>query len=98
MVETVPREIADFIVFDQHVALAGECANSFLCLRIGKVQRDRLLAPIAACEVRALRGVIALRIFYIRRPPGAGVVAGAGPLDLDYFGAEIGEDLRRERP
>ncbi len=33
-----------------------------------------------------------------RRAPGAGVVAGAGALDLDDVGAEVGKDLPRPRP
>jgi hypothetical protein len=32
-----------------------------------------------------------------RRAPGAGVVAGSGPLDLDDVGPEIGERLPRPR-
>ena len=32
-----------------------------------------------------------------RRPPVARVVAGAGPLDLDHVGAEIGERLSSPR-
>ncbi len=31
------------------------------------------------------------------RPPGAGIVAGAGALDLDDVGAEIGEQLARPK-
>src|SRR5262249_21957586 len=33
-----------------------------------------------------------------RRTPGACVVAGAGALDLDHVGAQVGEVLRAPRP
>src|SRR6185295_10352776 len=42
--------------------------------------------------------VVSLCVLYIRGPPATRVIARARPLDLDHFGAEVGEDLRRERP
>ena len=45
--------------------------------------------------VRGLGRVVARRVLDVGRAPAARVVAGAGALDLDDFGAEVGKVLRR---
>jgi hypothetical protein len=42
--------------------------------------------------------MIAVGALNERRPPSARVVAGAFALDLDYIGAEIGQDLSGPGP
>src|SRR5581483_10074500 len=98
VVELVAREIADLVVLHQHVALRGQGAHQLLPFGIGEIDGDRLLAAVAAGEVRRLGGVVAARVLDERRAPAAGIVAAAGALHLDYFGAEVGEDLRCEGP
>ena len=43
------------------------------------------------------RELVAVGALDERRTPSARIVARAGTLDLDYVGAEIGEDLPRPR-
>ena len=43
------------------------------------------------------RRFLPVAVFQKRRAPAARVVAAAGTLDLDHFGAEIGEELADPR-
>src|SRR4051794_8749489 len=72
--------------------MAGELAHeggAVLGLEIGL---DRALAAVRRVEIGG-RQVLARGPFEEGRPPAAGVVAGAGALDLDDVGAEVGEEL-----
>ena len=59
-----------------------------LALRLGDIERDRSFVAVHADEVGAF-----LCPRHIGRREAARVVAGAGPLDLDHIGAEIGQHL-----
>ena len=54
---------------------------------------DRPLVAVRAQIVGGFCGVLALGIFQKRWPPGAGVVARAGALDLDDVGPQVGQGL-----
>ena len=75
---------------DQHVRALGQRARQLAVAGVGEVEHDRALVAIEPEEVRA--DPVAPR-----RPPGAGVVARARPLDLDHVGAEVAEQHRRVR-
>ncbi len=55
-----------------------------------EVDRDRALVPVERQEVG---GVVS----HERRSPVAGVVTVPGTFDLDHVGAQVAQDLRRER-
>src|SRR5207302_8056919 len=85
------RKIAAQVVVDG-VGDAGEIAQDGLALGVGEVEGERLLAAVERLEVKriAVGGVGA---------DLAGDVAADGRiLDLDDLGAEVGQDLRAERP
>jgi hypothetical protein len=56
------------------------------------IQRDRALVAVHTDEIRTL-----LRTRHVGRGEAARVVTGAGALDLDHVGAEIGQHLRAGR-
>ena len=59
---------------------------------VSKIDGDRALAAVAG-EIVGRAEPAAVLVLHERRAPAAGVVAGAGPLDLDHLGAEIGQRL-----
>jgi hypothetical protein len=71
-------------VLDQHVRAGDERVEQPTPFGVLEVQRDAFLVAVDAQEVRALA-------CDERRAPRAGVVAAAGPLDLDDAGAHVGE-------
>ena len=92
LVEPELGEPADLEVLDQHIGARGELfddAAAFLALEI---KLDRALAAIGGMEIGGaeMRSAGGLDE---RRPPAAGVVAGALALDLDDVGAKIGQQL-----
>ncbi len=95
--EVVAREVARLVILDQHIALRREPARDVLSRRLGDVERDRFLAAIRTEEIGRFVGVAAVAILEVRRAPGARVVPVPGPLDLDDFRAEVGEDLAAPR-
>jgi hypothetical protein len=95
--KVVAREVARLVILDQHIALRREPARDGLARGLRDVERDRLLAAIGAEKIGRFVGVAAVAILEVRRPPGARVVPVPGPLDLDDFGAEVGEVLTAPR-
>jgi hypothetical protein len=62
-------------------------------LRLGDIEGQRTLVAIGGEEIGALAGFLAVGAGQERWAPAAGVVAGAGPLDLDHIGAEVAQQL-----
>jgi hypothetical protein len=77
--------------------LLRELADDLLAFRFGDIERERFLAAVGAHEIRGVAGVLAVAVLHKGRAPGAGVVTLAGTFDLDYFGAEVGEQLPHPR-
>ena len=88
-------EAPDLEILDQHVGVGRHLANQCRTVVSRKIDRHRALAAVGG-EVIS-RDLLALMLVP-RRPPVARVVPRAGLLDLDHFGAKIGEQLRRPRP
>ena len=97
VVEAVFRQTASLEVLDHDIGALGEAAHDVAPLGTLEIHRQRLLAAVAGMEIG---GVEPFAIFAgeERRPPAARVVAGAGALDLDDLGAEIGQRLARPGP
>ncbi|MNC60371.1 hypothetical protein D3C75_1102440 [compost metagenome] len=57
-----------------------------------------MLVAVGRQVIGGLAGVLAIGVFKERRSPGARVIAIARTLDLDHFGAKVGEDLPGPRP
>ena len=62
-----------------------------------EIELDRALAAVGGMEIGGAE-MAAVGRLHERRPPAAGVVAGALALDLDDVGAEIGENLAGPGP
>src|SRR5207245_8669779 len=77
-------------VLDRHVGLAREVEDDVAPPRIAQIDADTLLAHVDAHEVRGLVGPALLELD-VAAP---GVVALAGPLDLEDAGAEVGQQAR----
>ncbi|MNS90590.1 hypothetical protein D3C72_1246460 [compost metagenome] len=93
IVQAVLPELADLVVLQHHVALRGQVAHDLLALGRADVAGDRALVAVGGQVVGGLGGVAAVFVLEPGRAPGAGIVAGAGALDLDHIGAEIGKVL-----
>ena len=93
VVEAVLREPADLVVLEQDVGLRGELTRDGPAFLGRDVQGDRLLAAVGGQEVRRLARGFARGVPGERRAPAPGIVARAGALDLDHFGAQVGEVL-----
>jgi hypothetical protein len=77
-------------VLHQHVALPDVSLEPFDCCGVAQIEREAALVIIHAVE----------RVGSIgreQRAPVARVIASFRPLELDYVGAQIGEDASRER-
>src|SRR5262249_4901766 len=94
VVETVARKVAYLEVLHQYVALQRERTGDATPFGPGDVERERFLAAIAGKVVRGIGGIASLRVLEKGRAPVARVVAPSRTLDLDHFGAEVGEELR----
>jgi len=84
VVESLSGQRARAEVFDEHVALRDETIEDRATVRMFEVERDALLVPVDAHEI----GALALDK---RRAPRPGIVAPAGPLDLDDPGPHVGQ-------
>ena len=91
--EPVAGEPAALVVLQQDVGGRDQPADDLLSPGRGEVEGDRFLAPIGAVEIGRVGDLAAVLGDDEGRPPQAGVVAGAGALDLDHLGAEIGHRL-----
>src|SRR5665213_1832808 len=98
VVQPVALEITDLVVLHHHVAVFRQFANDGLALGLGNIDGDGFFAAVGAQIERIVVVRLAFWIDQIRRPERARIVAGAGPFDLDDFGAEIGQHLRRQGP
>ncbi len=76
-------------ILDEHVALRNQGAQDLDGFGLLEIEGERLLAPVEPDEIgrEALHGGVV----------GAGEIAAAGALDLDDFGAEIGQMPGAER-
>src|SRR5262249_9459701 len=77
-------------VLQQHVAAPGQLVEQAQALVAAEVQGDAALVAVTGEEVGAERAGEG-------RAPGTGVVARAGPLDLDDLRPQVAEDLATER-
>ena len=97
VVEAVLLQPAGLEVLDHHVAGCSQTTHGLGAFRAGDVQLDRLLASVGAQEIGGVSR-LAIGRGGEGRPPVAGVVARARPLDLDHLGAQVGQRLRRPGP
>ena len=81
---------AEAEIVDQHVGLLDQAGENFLPRRHRHVERERTLVAIDAEKIGRLAADEGW-------PPGAGVVAGAGRLDLDDVGAHVAEHHGAQR-
>ena len=94
IVEAEFREPADLEILDQDVGTRRELAHDALAVLALEVEFDRALAAVGGVEIGGAE-MLAVLGRDERRPPAAGVVAGALALDLGHFGAEVGQNLAR---
>jgi hypothetical protein len=94
VVETQALETADLEVLDDDVAGLRQFADQVAPLGFAEVDADRLL-PAVGSQVVGREQIVVVLAGHERRSPAAGVVALAGPLDLDHLGAEVRQKLRR---
>ena len=85
--EAAPREVAGFVVLDQHIGVRCEVANEGSASIACEVDLDRALVAVGREEV----GRVALCIK--GRAPPARVIAVVGPLHFDDIRAEVAEQL-----
>ncbi|MNN09333.1 hypothetical protein D3C81_1222110 [compost metagenome] len=93
IVEAIRLKSADLEVFQHDVGFCRQFADDALAFRLGEVDGDGLLVAVGRKEIGRLAGVAPVGVLEERRAPVAGVVADVRALDLDHFGAEVGEDL-----
>ncbi len=93
--EAEPVEHAGAEVLHQHVGPVDQPEQDVLVGRVLEVEGDRLLVAVAGEEVGRLDR---LGVAHEGRTPAAGVVPGAGRLDLDHPGAEVTEHHPGVRP
>ena len=93
VVEAVLGEAADLEVLDHHVAAFGEFAHQRLSCGAGEIDGNRFLVAVRAQKVGRVAGVLTVAVFQERRAPQTRVVATAGALDLDDFGAKVAQRL-----
>ena len=92
VIEAELGQSADLEILDQHVGAGGELAHDALAFRGLEIELDRAFAAVGGMEIGGAEMPAVGRLDE-RRPPAAGIVAGALALDLDDVGAEIGENL-----
>ena len=90
-VESISLEHAALEVVDDDVGARDQATDERAIVGIGEIGDDALLVAVDAEVIGALAGAVE------GRTPAAGVVAGAGSLDLDDVGAEVAEQHARER-
>src|SRR4029077_4351844 len=93
IVETILRQSSDLEVLDQDVRCPCELANGVLAVRVGNVDRHRLLSPICRKEIGRVAGGLAAGVVCVGWAPASGIVSCAGPLDLNDLRAEVSQGL-----
>ena len=90
-----PPERPGAPVVQQHIRGPHQLLESPLAAGMAQVDADAFLVAVDAQKAgtHPLPGGVVNE-----RPPGAGKVAAAGPLNLDDLGAHIGQNQRTERP
>src|SRR3979411_3460600 len=85
----------ELLILYEPVGNPGDLPHDLLTFGPGDVDRDRFLAPVGRGVIGRVPGVAPVLVLHPGRTESARVVARARPLDLDHFGAEIGEVLPR---
>ncbi|MNR04670.1 hypothetical protein D3C85_1206500 [compost metagenome] len=93
IVQPIGSQATNLEVLDQHIRLRCQLAHQALALGLGEVDGQRTLVAVGRQVVGSLAGVLAVGVLKEGRPPGARIIAAARALDLDHFGAEVGEYL-----
>ena len=91
--EPAASKVADLEILHQHIGAARQPAHQGNALLARQVDGERTLVAVGGEVIGAFAGLVAVRIAQEGRSPAAGVVAAAGPLDLDHVGPEIAEEL-----
>ena len=90
---------AHLVILDQNIGVTRKPPNDLLAFGTGEIDGDGLLAAVGAQEVGGGVASLAARgVFQERRAPSTRVIAHTGSLDLDHFGAQVGEVLRGPGP
>ena len=97
VVEAELGEPADLEILDQHVRALASLRTMRRPSSLSKSSFDRALAAVGGMEI-GRADMLAVGAFHERRPPAAGIVAGAFALDLDDVGAQVGQHLPRPGP
>ncbi len=95
IIETVFGQAADLEILDHDIGVGDQCADAGDVRGLGEIGDDPALAAVASVEIRG--GARAVALIDEGRSPGAGIVAGRA-LDLDHFGAKVGQHLPCPRP
>ena len=93
VIQPVARHVAHLEVLDEHLAVLGQRADQRLALGPGDVAGHAALVAVGAQVVGGLVRLAAVVGRQKGRAPGARVVAGAGALDLDHVGPQVGQGL-----
>ena len=80
--DTPAFESTGFEIFDQYIGFAEKGFENFLSARLFEIERN---ATFVAIDAKKVSRFIADK----RRAPPAGVIARAGPFDLDQLSAPI---------
>jgi len=89
----MPAEEPALKVHAAQVCLRGEAPHGRRAFGLGEIDRDRSLVAVGREIVRGERGLLSVRVVHEGGAPAARVVAGAGPLDLDHVGPQVGQRL-----
>ena len=93
VVQAVTGHVANLEIFNKDVAMLDQFPDQGLAFGLCDVAGHRTLVAVGPQVIGGLGGVLALGVFQKGRPPGAGVVARAGALDLDDVGPQVGQGL-----
>src|SRR5690606_1885263 len=96
VVQPVAAQIADLVVLDQDVRALDQAPHESLALGRRDIHGERALVPVRAQLHRRLARIGAIPVLEKWRAPAARLVAPAGALDLDDFGAQVAERLGRQ--
>ncbi|MNQ63801.1 hypothetical protein D3C85_781950 [compost metagenome] len=97
VVQAIALEVADLVVFQQHIAARDQIPDQRLPLRRGDVAGDRLFVAVGTDVKGRLAGIAPLDILEEGRAELAGIVTLARALDFDHLRPQIGKHLRCPR-